>query len=58
LASEDDFVLYSVDDAEHIAYAIRVAFGVDLTAEVVVAAANVGKLAKQVGEARKLLNGY
>ncbi|BGP19913.1 hypothetical protein JCM10213_008612 [Rhodosporidiobolus nylandii] len=55
LLDPDDFVLYTTDEAEHIAYAIEVAFGVELDPAVVLAAANVGKLATRVSEARALL---
>lgn len=55
LSDPDDFVLYSLDEASHIAYAIEVAFGVELDKEVVLAAANVKKLAARVAEARKVL---
>lgn len=55
LSDPDDFVLYSLDEAAHIAYAIHVAFGVELDKEVVLAAANVKKLAARVAEARKVL---
>lgn len=55
LSDPDDFVIYSLDEAEHIAYAIEQAFEVDLTSEVVLAAANVSKLANRIVEARKLL---
>lgn len=55
LSDPDDFIIYSKEDAEHIAYAIKQAFEIDLTSEVVVAAANVGKLVKRVLEARSLL---
>ncbi|BGP43345.1 phosphatidylethanolamine N-methyltransferase [Rhodotorula kratochvilovae] len=55
LSDPDDFVLYSQDEAAHIAYAIKVAFGVELDKEVVLAAANVKKLAARVAEARKVL---
>ncbi|GAA5937887.1 hypothetical protein JCM1841_003868 [Sporobolomyces salmonicolor] len=55
LSDPDDFILYTSDEAEHIAYAIKVAFGVELDKEVVLAAANVGKLANRILEARNLL---
>ncbi|KAK4053652.1 phosphatidylethanolamine N-methyltransferase [Microbotryomycetes sp. JL221] len=55
LSNPDDFVLYSTDQAEHIAYAIEEAFQVELVSDVVVAAANVNKLASRVVEARKVL---
>ncbi|GAA5840346.1 hypothetical protein JCM11251_006701 [Rhodosporidiobolus azoricus] len=55
LTDPDDFVLYSQDEAAHIAYAIEVAFGVELDKEVVLAAANVAKLASRVIEARAVL---
>lgn len=55
LSDPDDFVIYSMDEAEHIAYAIEQAFEVELASEVVLAAANVAKLAKRIIEARRLL---
>ncbi|GAA6020363.1 hypothetical protein JCM10207_002082 [Rhodosporidiobolus poonsookiae] len=55
LTDPDDFVLYSQDEAAHIAYAIEAAFGVELDKEVVLAAANVAKLASRVSEARTVL---
>lgn len=55
LSDPDDFVIYSMDEAAHIAYAIDEAFKVELSNEVVLAAANVAKLAKRVVEARRLL---
>ncbi|GAA6046822.1 hypothetical protein JCM3770_005660 [Rhodotorula araucariae] len=55
LSDPDDFVLYSQDEAAHIAYAVHVAFGVELDKEVILAAANVKKLAARVAEARKVL---
>ncbi|GAA6002774.1 phosphatidylethanolamine N-methyltransferase [Rhodotorula paludigena] len=55
LSDPDDFVLYSLDEASHISYAIGVAFGVELDKEVVLAAANIAKLAARISEARKVL---
>lgn len=55
LSDPDDFVIYSLDEAQHIAYAIKTAFDVDLGSEVVLAAANVGKLAQTVLMSKKLL---
>ncbi|BGP03328.1 Phosphatidylethanolamine N-methyltransferase [Rhodotorula toruloides] len=55
LSDPDDFVLYSTDEASHIAYAIKCAFDVELDKEVVLAAANIGKLAARIKEARKVL---
>ncbi|ORY86007.1 phospholipid methyltransferase-domain-containing protein [Leucosporidium creatinivorum] len=55
LSDPDDFVIYSNDEAAHIAYAIEEAFKVELVPEVVLAAANVAKLANRITEARKLL---
>lgn len=55
LSDPDDFVIYSTDEAEHIAYAIEVAFDVDLASEVVLAAANVRTLSHRIIEARSLL---
>jgi phosphatidylethanolamine N-methyltransferase len=52
---ENDFILYSADDANRIAYAIKVAFDVELDKDVVVAAANVTKLVSRILEARRLL---
>ncbi|GAA5917984.1 hypothetical protein JCM6882_004881 [Rhodosporidiobolus microsporus] len=55
LTDPDDFILYSQDEAAHIAYALEVAFGVELDKEVVLAAANVSKLAARIIEARSVL---
>lgn len=55
LSDPDDFVIYSNDEAAHIAYAIEEAFKVELVPEVVLAAANVARLANRITEARKLL---
>ena len=55
LSDPDDFVIYSLNEAQHIAYAIKTAFDVDLGSEVVLAAANVGKLAYTVQISKKLL---
>ncbi|KAM0786071.1 hypothetical protein ACM66B_006882 [Microbotryomycetes sp. NB124-2] len=55
LSDPDDFVLYSSEEAEHIAYAIQEAFDVELVSDVVIAAANVAKLASRIVEARKVL---
>lgn len=57
LVDPDDFVLYSTDEASRISYAIAVAFDVELDKEVVLSAANVGKLASRINEARKLRPG-
>ncbi|SDA05367.1 BZ3501_MvSof-1269-A2-R1_Chr12-1g03351 [Microbotryum saponariae] len=54
-SDKDDFAIYSVADAKHIAYAIREAFEVELTSEVIMAAANVMRLANRIVEARKVL---
>lgn len=55
LSDPDDFILYSQDEAKHIAYAIEEAFQVQLSSEVVLAAANVRKLASTVKDARDIL---
>ncbi|GAA6018038.1 hypothetical protein JCM11491_000043 [Sporobolomyces phaffii] len=55
LSDPDDFVLYTADEAEHISYAIKQSFDVELDKEVVLAAANVRRLVKRVVEARNLL---
>lgn len=55
LSDPDDFVIYSQNDAQHIAYAIDEVFDVELTSEVVIAAANVAKLAYTISESRRLL---
>ncbi|GAA5943073.1 phosphatidylethanolamine N-methyltransferase [Sporobolomyces koalae] len=54
LSDPDDFILYTTQEAEHIAYAIEEAFEVELDKEVVLAAANVNKLLNRVLEARNL----
>lgn len=55
LSDPNDFIIFSVDEADHIAYAIEVAFEVELAHEVVVAAANVERLARTIGDARRSL---
>lgn len=55
LSDPDDFAIYTLDEAEHIAYAIEQAFEIELASEVVLAAANVGKLAHGILAARRLL---
>ncbi|GAA5987888.1 hypothetical protein JCM11641_003523, partial [Rhodosporidiobolus odoratus] len=57
LLDPDDFVLYTQDEAEHIAYAVKEAFGgvIELDKEVVLAAPNVAKLSSRVSEARALV---
>ncbi|SCV73024.1 BQ2448_6949 [Microbotryum intermedium] len=54
-SDKDDFAIYSIADAKHIAYAIKEAFEVELASEVIMAAANVMRLANRVVEARKVL---
>lgn len=55
LSDPDDFAIYTLDEAEHIAYAIEQAFEIELASEVILAAANVGKLANSIVAARRLL---
>ncbi|GAA5966197.1 hypothetical protein JCM3765_006085 [Sporobolomyces pararoseus] len=55
LSDPEDFILYTLDEAEHISYAIKESFEIELDKEVVLAAANVGKLVTRVLEARSLL---
>lgn len=55
LSDPDDFVLYSIEDAQRVAYAIQEAFAVELNADVILAAANVERLAKSIHVARRLL---
>lgn len=55
LSDPDDFIIISQDEAQHIAIAIDEAFSVELTSEVVVAAANVAKLAYTIYQSRRLL---
>lgn len=56
LSDPDDFIIYSSEEAEHIAYAIKEAFAIDIASEVVLAAANTRKLARKIVEARGLLH--
>ncbi|PWN24981.1 hypothetical protein BDZ90DRAFT_234589 [Jaminaea rosea] len=56
-ADEDDFTIWEQDQAKRIARGIKVAFGVEFSTEVVVAEANVRRLAKDVVEAKRLLVG-
>ncbi|GAC76014.1 hypothetical protein PANT_19c00062 [Moesziomyces antarcticus T-34] len=51
----DDFVIWDRKQAARISAAIRYAFGLELAPEVVVAEANVARLAHDVVEGRKLL---
>ncbi|PWN18592.1 hypothetical protein BCV69DRAFT_288370 [Microstroma glucosiphilum] len=51
----DDFTIWDVAQAKRIALGIKEAFGVEFTSEVVVAEANVRRLAEDVIEARRLL---
>ncbi|GAA5997036.1 hypothetical protein JCM5350_002714 [Sporobolomyces pararoseus] len=55
LSDREDFILYTLDEASHISYAIKESFEIELDKEVVLAAANVGKLCTRVLEARSLL---
>lgn len=52
----DDFTIWDQTQAKHIAYGIKQAFDVDFDSEVIVAEANVRKLASDVLEARKVLD--
>jgi phosphatidylethanolamine N-methyltransferase len=79
--SDDDFVIFTPDQAQHIAYAIkevgvilvdllevfffltscgsiRQAFNVDLVSDVVIADANVSKLAQTIVEAKRVLRPF
>ncbi|KAN0065669.1 phosphatidylethanolamine N-methyltransferase [Thecaphora frezii] len=51
----DDFTIWNLDQAKRIAEAIKMALGVEFSTEVVVAEANVRKLANDVIQGRKLL---
>jgi phosphatidylethanolamine N-methyltransferase len=51
----EDFTIMSEDQASMISQAIKLTFDVDLGVEVVIADANVGRLAETVMEARRLL---
>jgi hypothetical protein len=57
LSNPHDFILYSHAEAQHIAYAIEIAFDVELSEEVVLAAANTEKLGKTIWDARRVLAG-
>ncbi|PWN52329.1 hypothetical protein IE53DRAFT_367294 [Violaceomyces palustris] len=52
----DDFTIWNVDQARKISSAIRQAFDVDFSQEVIVAEANVRRLARDVVQARRLLS--
>lgn len=55
----DDFTIWDVSQAQHIAKAIYYSFDIEFASEVVVAEANVRKLASDVIEARQVLtNGF
>ncbi|EPQ27459.1 uncharacterized protein PFL1_04997 [Pseudozyma flocculosa PF-1] len=51
----DDFTIWDLDQARRIAEAIKMAFGLELSTEVVVAEANTRRLARDVVEGRKVL---
>lgn len=51
----DDFVIFDLEQAARIAGAIEESCGLELTADVVVAEANVARLASSVVDAAKLL---
>lgn len=53
----DDFTIWDKTQASRISSAIKQAYGVEFSTEVVVASANVRKLARDVVEARQLLMG-
>lgn len=53
----DDFTIWDKNQASRISSAIKMAYGVEFSTEVVVASANVRKLARDVVEARQLLEG-
>lgn len=55
LSDPDDFILYDLDEASHISYAIQESFDVELDKEVVMRCANTSKLVGRVLEARKYL---
>ncbi|CAO1623806.1 unnamed protein product [Parajaminaea phylloscopi] len=52
----DDFTIWETDQAKRIAKGIRMAFDVEFSTEVVVAEANLRRLANDVVEAKRLLN--
>lgn len=51
----DDFTLWDLSQAKRIAGAIKQAFGIEYTPQVIVAEANVRRLASDIVEARRLL---
>lgn len=54
-ADDDDFSILDVEQAERLAYAISESCGVELAREVVIADANVSRLARRVVEGRRIL---
>lgn len=52
----DDFTIWDVHQAKRIATGIHACFGLEFTTEVIVAEANVGKLAQDIVEARQVLS--
>lgn len=53
----DDFTIWNIDQAKRIATATHACFGMEFTTEVIVAEANVAKLAYDIIEARQVLEG-
>ncbi|KAK9894347.1 hypothetical protein P389DRAFT_205768, partial [Cystobasidium minutum MCA 4210] len=55
---EHDFVLYTNEQAERIASAVKQSCGIELTSDVIVAEANLAKLTRSVVESAKLLKPF
>nr|KIR88564.1 phosphatidylethanolamine N-methyltransferase [Cryptococcus tetragattii IND107] len=53
--NDDDFVIMTENQAKRIAHLAEMAFGVELSPDVVVAEANVGSLARRIAGARSLI---
>ena len=54
----DDFVIFTTDQAERIAVALKESCGLELTSEVVAAEANIAKLARSVVDSTKMLQPF
>ena len=52
---KDDFVIFNIEQAARIAEVVKESCGLELTAEVIVAEANVARLARSVVDAANLL---
>lgn len=54
----DDFVIFTTEQADRISGAILASCGLEMTSDVVVAEANVAKLARSVVESEKILQPF